>query len=279
MNQHFFGSYLTTTQLKEKARNSLTGNLGRFALAFFIIFVLKISIELLTELFAILLYSIYIVCRELVVNRLNIDEFYLLLSDMTAMQPYLDTYQVIDYILSRLTDIFTNVFSVSTTFIALKLACGHSTKLPDIFYGFRYRFGKGLRLSIIFVLLEQLITLPGALLSYLVNQNAVYPLIVAALVLYLVGVCIYLPLYYSISQAYFLMLDFPGYSVSKLIKQSSNLMKGHKLRLFLLELSFLPLLLLSLFTFGIGLFWVSPYLFVTRAFFFLNLMQAKDTTV
>ena len=54
-------------------------------------------------------------------------------------------------------------------------------------------------------------------------------------------------------------------------------MRGHKRRLFLLQLSFFPLMLLSLLSLGIGNLWLRPYMDVAYAFFFLNLMRARTT--
>ena len=52
-------------------------------------------------------------------------------------------------------------------------------------------------------------------------------------------------------------------------------MKGKKLRLLYLEFSFLPLLLLSILSFGIGLLWLQPYMQMTYTFFFLDLMNPR----
>lgn len=278
MNPNIYTPYLSGIQLKDKARNALSGRIGQFALVVFIMFAIKLATELFVELIAILLYSMYIVINELLIKGLTMDEFYLLLEDMASMQPYLDTFQFIDYIVVQITSVFNNVFSVGTALFALNIACNNPTRVSDLFYGFRHQFGKALKLSALFVLINQFSALPSTIMSFLLDRNAPTPLIYLVLGVSLVGISIYLPLYYSMSQAYFLMLDFPDYSVGKLIKLSSNLIKGHKFRLFALELSFLPLLLLSLLTFGIGIFWLVPYMQVTKAFFFLNLIQARNSS-
>ncbi len=55
------------------------------------------------------------------------------------------------------------------------------------------------------------------------------------------------------------------------------MMKGHKRRLFRLELSFLPLMLLCVLSFGIGFLWLNPYMQMTYTCFFLDLMNPRDT--
>lgn len=51
---------------------------------------------------------------------------------------------------------------------------------------------------------------------------------------------------FSYSQTYFILMDHPDYSASKAIKESKQLMKGHKWKLFLLGLSFIGWWLLSI---------------------------------
>lgn len=58
---------------------------------------------------------------------------------------------------------------------------------------------------------------------------------------------------------------------NEVITASRNLMRGHKWQLFMLRLSFLGWLILSLFTLGIGYLWVVPYMQTTEANFYRNL--------
>ena len=52
-------------------------------------------------------------------------------------------------------------------------------------------------------------------------------------------------------------------------------MKGHKGRLFYIELSFLPLLLLGAVSL-IGLLWVIPYMQMTYAVFYFDIMKQEQ---
>ncbi len=70
------------------------------------------------------------------------------------------------------------------------------------------------------------------------------------------------------------ILQDPKYdylSGSEAITKSRELMDGHKLEFFLLIMSFLGWLILSIFTFGLLLFYVLPYMAQTRAEFYLSL--------
>ena len=75
------------------------------------------------------------------------------------------------------------------------------------------------------------------------------------------------------SQVYYLLLDFPDYSAKELLKMSWKLMKGNVGRLLYIQVSFLPLTLAGLLSFGIGLLFVQPYQNMTYTLFYLDLIQ------
>lgn len=58
--------------------------------------------------------------------------------------------------------------------------------------------------------------------------------------------------------------------------KSVKLMKGHKWELFILGLSFLGWILLSILTFGIGFLWLLPYIQVTLRIYFLSITGRVD---
>ena len=74
-----------------------------------------------------------------------------------------------------------------------------------------------------------------------------------------------------LSQVYFILADQKTKSASEAIKMSWNVMKGKKMKLFLLQLSFIGWAILSVFTFFIGLLFLYPYMLTTYAKFYQNL--------
>lgn len=71
---------------------------------------------------------------------------------------------------------------------------------------------------------------------------------------------------YRYSMAVYIMLDNPEYSASECIRLSKEMMDGKKLDLFILELSFIGWLLLTVIPF-VGIY-VMPYMEITRANFY-----------
>lgn len=73
---------------------------------------------------------------------------------------------------------------------------------------------------------------------------------------------------YAYSMAEYIYIDDPTLSASECLAKSQALMDGNKGKLFLLDLSFIGWILLSMLTFGILSLWVAPYQQATRAAFY-----------
>lgn len=231
--------YASSAQLKDKAKGYLTGHYG-----------LLIGILIITELISSIL-----------------DRFIPLSSN------------TVGYILSAaiafLVSVFMGVFNVGAALVYLKFATGNTASLSDIFYGFFHHLEKALKISLVMNALSLILTLSYSVpyRIYLATGNRHYlfmmlPCLAAALLFYV-------PLSLCLSQCYFLMLDFPDKPASEILRASFRIMKGHKGRLFYIELSFLPLLLLGAVSL-IGMLWVIPYMQMTYAAFYFDIMKQEQ---
>ena len=84
---------------------------------------------------------------------------------------------------------------------------------------------------------------------------------------------------YSYSMTYFIKYDHPGYDWKTAITESRRMMDGHKWQLFCLELSFFGWMLVGWLCFGIGTFWVFPYLYLAEVNFYEDLKKEYDSRV
>jgi len=66
----------------------------------------------------------------------------------------------------------------------------------------------------------------------------------------------------------YILDENPDLGPSEAIHRSRLMMKGHKFDLFWLWLSFIGWGILNLFTFGIGSFWLMPYMYTSTAAFY-----------
>lgn len=83
----------------------------------------------------------------------------------------------------------------------------------------------------------------------------------------------------SYAMAPYIMEDDPTCYGSAAIRRSREMMRGHKMRLFLLCLSFIGWILLSTITLCIGLIWVTPYIQTATANFYINLRDSKASAI
>ncbi len=78
---------------------------------------------------------------------------------------------------------------------------------------------------------------------------------------------------YAYSQMFYLAEEFPDVSVPELMNLSKKITKGHKMDLFILDLSFLGWFILSAMSCGIAGLWVVPYYHMTKVNAFHSLLK------
>ena len=76
------------------------------------------------------------------------------------------------------------------------------------------------------------------------------------------------------SQALFILADNPDKGIMQCIRESKEMMKGHKFEYFVLNLSFILWDLLVIVTFGLAAIYVKPYIIVTLANYY-NAIKPK----
>lgn len=217
---------------------------------------------------------------------------------------------VVNYVLVLIIQIVASALTVGVSFIFLKSACDMPSSIADLFYGFQSNFTKILKIGAIIVAIESICMIPSDFASMqltdimnstsLFNDTNVndlttllmsdalassefleeYTLVYGAMMKYstITLVCTVLSSILTLPffPAFYMVIDFPDWNVSTILKRSFEVMKGHKLRLFMLYLSFIPLYLLSMFTCGLALIWVIPYQKMTLTNFYLNLMAVRN---
>lgn len=81
---------------------------------------------------------------------------------------------------------------------------------------------------------------------------------------------------YRYAMAPFILAEHPEYTAGEAIRASREMMRGYKLELFLLDLSFLGWIFLSFFTLGIGSLFLAPYRAAAYAAFYRTLSPASN---
>ena len=146
--------------------------------------------------------------------------------------------------------ILGSMFSLGVSWVFLKIARGEEISVRDIFYGF-----------------EDLWTAIKA--NFFIN-----------LFLWLWALLLIIPSIikaHSYSMTFFILAENKGMPVLEAITLSRKMMDGHKMDLFLLNLSFIGWFFLVAITFGIAGIWVLPYYSATLTNFYLSVKDEHAT--
>lgn len=190
---------------------------------------------------------------------------------------------IIYYAIMFLVSVLMGLFTSGSCYLYLKIICGRPVSVGDLFYGFQLCPDKAIVIQAWITLITYLANLPEIVLTYKFTKYAtsfqtdkmLSLMLPYALSLILSGVVsVMLSLLYG--QAFYLLHDFPQYTARELLTKSRRLMVHHKGRLFYLYVSFLPLILLGILSFGLALLWILPYMAATEAEFFLDLIRNKS---
>lgn len=146
--------------------------------------------------------------------------------------------------------IFSGPLSLGYSIFTLNIIRKKNPKIADMFEGFNF-FGKALGLYFLY----SLIMLAGFILLIIPG--------------------IYWALMYS--QTYYILADNPKIKVTDALRKSKEIMDGSKLKLFLLQLLYLVLVILSIFTLCLGLIVIIPWIRVTNAKFYEYLKNKKSS--
>ena len=183
---------------------------------------------------------------------------------------------LIGFLINFILVLFGTILTVGQCSFYLNIACNGPYQFSDLFTGFKVHPDKTIITQLIIQLLTTLPLLPGVgllLYSFRAYNIIVVFLLGCFLLILGTGISWWISLRYS--QVYYLLLDFPDYSAKELLKMSWKLMKGNAGRLLYLQVSFIPMTLAGLLSFGIGLLFVLPYQNMTYTLFYLDLIQQQ----
>lgn len=84
---------------------------------------------------------------------------------------------------------------------------------------------------------------------------------------------------YAYSMTYYILNDDKQIDANDAITKSREMMRGHKWKLFCLDLSFIGWYIVGCLCFGVGLLWVAPYHEMSRAHFYQELKLKSSNVV
>ncbi len=144
----------------------------------------------------------------------------------------------------------TPPLSLGLVMVFLNVTYGDEPLVATLFEPFKKNFGKAVILTLLvglFVILWSLLfIIPGIVMGY------------------------------AYSQSFYILAENPDMTPMECIKASKAMMKGRKMDMFVLELSFIPWILLVIVTCGIASIYVSPYMTLTLTNFYHRIKKGHD---
>lgn len=167
------------------------------------------------------------------------------------------------------------VLSTGYNFMLLNMARGKEYRFGNLIYMFKNGSNGVLTAALIMSLIDTVLMIP---FYYMTNMTAPaaetmeavlawsQPIVYSAFAATLLGVVIKLPF----AMTFYLLADDPQMKGMEALKKSASLMKGHMMQYLVLQISFVPLILLAGLFMYVGLLWVMPYLYATNTIFYMD---------
>ena len=201
---------------------------------------------------------------------------------LSMLLPGTDTLSnILYYILTFIVQLIAGILQAGVSFLYLKAACGMQCSVGDIFYCFKHSPDKAIKIEFVLAIINAVCMLPSDILTwkYPITSLTDYDELAMMYSVTLLCMMVYVVITLAFTPVFYMMLDFPNYTVKDILKKSIEVMKGNKMRYFLLDLSFIPWMFVGFLTCGIGLLWIVPYMNMTSTNFYLVLMACRNKQI
>lgn len=270
-------------QLKKEARQKLKGKWGTAVLVCFLASLITGGLSIIVEITNLE----YLLNGNLIANLTN--------PDYMAEQPA--GISVLSNLSTLITLLIGGSISYGLSGFFLNLIRDKKAQVENLFYGFKY-FGKNFLIQLIIGIFSFLwslvVLLPVIIVTIIIfvasfsnysnltdfeqlPSSGVIGAIIPTALLFIIASIIISILLFRYALAYYIYYDSKEAAVMDCINGSKELMRGHKVRLFLLNLSFIGWHFLALLTLGIGYLWLTPYISATMASFYNDLKGEEQT--
>ena len=204
--------------------------------------------------------------------------FFLMCSLLTSFSQEINGTDTLSLVVAQLLFFISNClveslnFGLSKTY--LKLCCGEGCSFADLFS--LTRDNRAVLLSVFMGFLRSVAGIPlliGAA-SYVKEPDR--ETAAAALLAYLVFSLIVFLIKLPFMMSYYLPADMKDMTAGEILKMSAWLMKGNKIKMTAMLLSFIPMIFLSIFSLGLARLWIDPYIKASLACFYLDTAASKS---
>ena len=210
--------------------------------------------------------------------------------------PVNDVISVISYIFSIVVSLFLMPLNVGFFRSLIKMSNGESSEIKDIIWGYKNNFGNTISTYIryfVIVFLLSLIAsaaavfglwLPTYIITYfeigMIYDLQAFIVSLSGILFMFIGMIPALIKSYDYYLAGFILAEETDLTGKEVLKRSKALMKGHRFFTFKLDLSFIGWAFLGLICCcGLGMIFVTPYIYQTQTELYLELTGRKKDAV
>lgn len=193
-------------------------------------------------------------------------------------------YGLISIPVSFFISMITVVLSVGLSKVTFDIVRGERGEIVTLFHGFRHNMMTVIcaYLWILLYLLPAIVVMiiGGVISTVMLVMMDGTPALIGGVALLVITCIVYIVwimvISYAVSMTYYLYYDNPDMRARDLVKRSMNLMKGHKMQLFRLYLSYIGYYILGFLSCGLALLWVTPNVTAATVLFYEDLISADD---
>ena len=185
-------------------------------------------------------------------------------------------FTILSALIAMFLGVIAEMFTCGICLFYLNISTGRDAMTADIFRGFRENPSEVFKIAAFLLSPSLLLSIPVNIVSELYLKTSDVKWLCISVILLALSAAGSLYIHLTYGTAFFLMLDFPSYSAGRVLKITRQKMTGNRCRFFVLDLLFIPMFLLGILSFGVGLIWIYPLINESRTLFFLNLMNPED---
>lgn len=183
---------------------------------------------------------------------------------------------IITNVILAIGTVLAGCFSSGIALFYLKIGSNMMPRVGDLFWGFRDNFKRSFTVALLIEGVGALVSIPGYVIYDMVTTRMELNALLEAFAFIAGGYIVNVIIGVCFGMVWFVIADFPELTAGAAIKKAWELINGNKAKYFGMNLSFIPLILLCVLTFGIGFLWVYPYMYETEAQFYLELTKARE---
>lgn len=259
------GEKISLERIKRSAKEKLAHQYGSVLASYLLLAAMLIGLVIIISiaLSGTVLSELYSMMPK---NPSSVEEV-MAFEESLLMYASTPKYMLISEVITALMGALFATLTVGFMNVCLKVGRCEKASVRDLFYVFKHNPDKVLLLFLFCYLVSFILSLPATILSFFVTNDSGAMYLIFTLVSVAGNVLAYI---FSLMAAliYYLYLKDCSGKILDYIKTSISLMKGHKGRMFLLELGMIGWVLVSILSLGIATIWTVPYIEMTFAEFY-----------